>query len=111
MPVKAGLIAKAKLPDPVVFPVASPGVTAEVVSTDSLTLSPVAEAAECKMPAEVNAPDGFKRTLVKVAAGAAKPNVLLPKAGMLPVPALTVIAPGVVPSAAMTGATIPPAPV
>ena len=90
------------------FPVTSPvKLTKLVVNTVSLTLSPVAEAAVCKIPAEVKAPEGFKRILVKVAAGAAKPNKLDAKAGMFPVPATTYIEPGVAPVAAIVGAANP----
>ena len=71
--------------------------TAEVVSPDSFTLSPVAEAAVCRMPAEANDPEGLRSTLVKVAAGAAMPNEFDGRAGMLPVPATSDRAAGVVP--------------
>jgi len=71
--------------------------TADVVKTDSFTLSPVAEAAVCRTPADVNAPEGLSKILVKLAVGAAKPNEFASSAAMFPVPATTETLPGAVP--------------
>ena len=94
------------------FPVTSAvRLTRLVVKTVSFTPSPVAEAAVWRIPADVNAPDGFKRILVKVAAGAAKPNKLDARVGMFPVPATAYTSPGVVPVAPKDTAVSPPVPV
>lgn len=83
--------------------------TAEEVSADSFTPSPVAGAAACRMPAVIVA-GIFIRYAVPPVAGAAKPAELAASVGMLPVPATKEWMPGVVPVLVKDGDLNPPVP-